>query len=83
MRKEAGFAVTDRISIAVRAEGETGGQLLAMKQYICSETLAEEFSMEFEEGEFTGTFDLNGVNVAVGIRRRAARTQPSPSGKAK
>ena len=82
MRKEAGFAVTDRISIAVRTEGAIGRQLLAMKEYICSETLAEEFSMEFTEGEFTDTFDLNGVNVAVGIRRRAARTQPSPTGKA-
>jgi isoleucyl-tRNA synthetase len=78
MRKEAGFAVTDRISIAVRAGGDVGRQLKDMQGYICTETLAEEFSVDSVEGEFTESFVLNGEKVTVGIRRRDNRTQ-SPS----
>ncbi len=70
MRKEAGFAVTDRIRIAVRGP-ETLLSMLRQKQsYIQAETLAEEFSETYSGGEFASTVDVNGEQVEVSIERR-------------
>jgi isoleucyl-tRNA synthetase len=70
MRKDAGFAVTDHITVAVRAPEGLAATLSAMRAYIAAETLADELSMLFREGEFTATFDLNGEEVTASITRR-------------
>jgi isoleucyl-tRNA synthetase len=70
MRKDAGFAVTDHITVAVRAQEELAATLSAMHAYIAAETLADELSMLFREGEYTATFDLNGEEVTASITRR-------------
>jgi isoleucyl-tRNA synthetase len=70
MRKDAGFAVTDRIAISFRASEATASMLTAMSAYIRSETLAEDFSTVLDGGEFSANFDLNGEDVAVSIARR-------------
>jgi isoleucyl-tRNA synthetase len=70
MRKDAGFAVTDHITVAVRAQAGLAATLSAMHAYIAAETLAEELSMLFREGEYTATFDLNGEEVTASITRR-------------
>jgi isoleucyl-tRNA synthetase len=70
MRKDAGFAVTDHISIAVRASEGLSARLSAMRGYITAETLAEDMSALPGDGEFTATFDLNGEEVTASITRR-------------
>jgi isoleucyl-tRNA synthetase len=70
MRKDAGFAVTDRIAIWFRASETTATMLIAMSEYIQRETLAEEFSAVLNGGEFSANFDLNGEDVEVSIARR-------------
>jgi isoleucyl-tRNA synthetase len=70
MRKEAGFAVTDRIALYLKAPAGLTVMLRRMQSYIQSETLAEEFSETYQPGEFTSTVDVNGENVEVGIERR-------------
>jgi isoleucyl-tRNA synthetase len=70
MRKDAGFAVTDHITVAVRAQERLAATLGAMHAYIVAETLADELSMHFREGEYTATFDLNGEEVTASIMRR-------------
>ena len=70
MRKDAGFAVTDHITVAVRAQAGLAATLSAMHAYIAAETLADELSMLFREGEYTATFDLNGEEVTASITRR-------------
>ncbi len=72
MRKDAGFAVTDRITITFRASEAMTRVLTAMSAYIKNETLAEELSAAGNDGTHTATFELNGENVTVGITRRAA-----------
>lgn len=72
MRKEAGFAVTDRITIAFRASEAITAVLIAMSAYIRNETLAEELSPAGNGGTHTATFELNGQDVTVSIVRRAA-----------
>ncbi|MGA9117957.1 MAG: isoleucine--tRNA ligase [Bacteroidota bacterium] len=70
MRKEAGFAVTDRIGIFCEAPSDMQAMLEKMRSYIQSETLATELTFAFQDGEFASTVDLNGVSVRVGIERR-------------
>jgi isoleucyl-tRNA synthetase len=70
MRKDAGFAVTDHITIAVRVPESLMQTLGAGRGYIMAETLAEEMSTEFREGEFTASFELNGAEITVSIARR-------------
>ncbi len=67
IRKEAGFSVTDRISIELIADNETVEALLAMRAYIAMETLA----ISLERGEQPQGVDLeiNGRFVNVRIMR--------------
>ena len=70
MRKDAGFAVTDRIAVTFRAGKQTAAVLTSMAPYIAGETLADALSAEFREGEHTAAFELNGEEVTASIARR-------------
>ena len=65
MRKEAGFEVTDHISIAYRASGEVEEVLKKnnfMKDVLCDR-------VENEMKGFNKTFDINGVETEVSIKK--------------
>lgn len=70
MRKDAGFAVTDHITVAVRASEGLAATLSALRAAIAAETLADDMSTIFREGEYTATFDLNSEEVTASITRR-------------
>ena len=69
MRKDAGFDVTDRITITYDAQGAAASRVDAQKQYIMSETLAERCVAGTANGDHTATLDVNGVTVVVSIAR--------------
>jgi isoleucyl-tRNA synthetase len=76
MRKEAGFAVDDRIQVLVRAPLEFSQDLAAHADYLKRETLA----VRFETGpdadfgpELERTWEIDGQAVAIGIRRVGAQ----------
>lgn len=69
MRKDAGFAVTDRIRVSYSAPENVRTMLHSMRDYIQAETLSVEFHEVYREGEFASTIDLNGSEVRVGIER--------------
>ena len=69
MRKDAGFAVTDRIRLAVDTSSILLGRLESMRTYIMNETLAEEFSATPANGGQTTSLDINGEQVTVSITR--------------
>jgi isoleucyl-tRNA synthetase len=71
MRKDAGFAVTDRIAIFCSGGEEMMGMLRALSEYIAAETLAVEFTGSGNAGEYEAGFEINGQKVRVGIERRA------------
>jgi len=73
MRKDAGFAVTDRIAVSIEAPQDLLQILMDMRAYIMAETLAEEFGAAQPEGEFSSNFELNGHQLTVGIARRGAK----------
>lgn len=65
MRKEAGFEVTDHISIAYRASGEVEEVLEKnnfMKDILCDR-------VENDMKGFNKTFDINGVETEVSIKK--------------
>ncbi len=71
MRKEAGFEVTDRISIYYSgASGRLVRALQRMSEYIKAETLAVELSAEFKPGVSYSSQDINGERTDVAIERR-------------
>jgi isoleucyl-tRNA synthetase len=70
LRKDAGFDVTDRITIRVRASEDMTRVLLSLASYIRKETLAEEFSTTAPGDGTNAAFELNGEEVSVTIMRR-------------
>lgn len=69
MRKEAGFNVTDRITIYYKAGEKPSAMLETMAAYIQNETLAVDFSHAFRSAEYTSGLDINGEVVEVSIER--------------
>lgn len=72
MRKDAGFEVTDRISIYYDAGERVHKAISAMKEYIQNETLAVELSNKFRKGiPQSGTleWEVNGERCEIGIER--------------
>jgi isoleucyl-tRNA synthetase len=69
LRKEAGFEVTDRIAITVRASETLLHALLQMAGYIKAETLAVEISTTAKPDVTLSLLDINGHPAEVGIER--------------
>ena len=67
MRKEADFEVTQRITVAVRADAEMKAALEAHMDYVKNETLATEVTI----AEGAGDVDLNGHKTAIEVKANA------------
>ena len=71
LRKELGFAVSDRITLAVGAGQEIQDAVKALEKWIAAEVLALKVSVsgKIEGTHATHTFDLDGQNVEVALER--------------
>jgi isoleucyl-tRNA synthetase len=71
LRKELGFAVSDRITLAVGAGEEIQSAAKALEKWIAAEVLAVRVSVagKIEGTHATHTFDLDGQNVEVALDR--------------
>ncbi|HWN81649.1 MAG TPA: DUF5915 domain-containing protein, partial [Candidatus Udaeobacter sp.] len=72
MRKEAGFAVEDRIAVAVDGPAPLLADLAAHASYLQHETLAVELALPAPAGfaaDFARRWDIDGHSVAIAIRR--------------
>ncbi|NIR71926.1 MAG: isoleucine--tRNA ligase [Aliifodinibius sp.] len=70
MRKEADFDVEDRIIIGFDSSDEIEEAVRAMKDYIKSETLAEEISFEkLEVSDFVKSWEIGDSESTISIRR--------------
>jgi isoleucyl-tRNA synthetase len=69
MRKDAGFEVTDRISISYSAAPNLQQRLESMSTYVMTETLAERCTSGVVPGEYRSTVEINGEAVEVSIQR--------------
>jgi isoleucyl-tRNA synthetase len=74
LRKEAGFEVTDRISVAFVTAPAAAQRLERMREYICREVLAETLVQGRHNGDHTAAVDVNGERVDVVVSRRAGKS---------
>jgi isoleucyl-tRNA synthetase len=70
MRKESGFAVSDRITVSAAGNEEVEGALRAHQEWIAEELLAKKFSIgEKIDDNAARTVDLDGETVRVAFER--------------
>jgi isoleucyl-tRNA synthetase len=71
LRKELGFAVSDRITLSVAAADEIQEAVRAFEKWIAAEVLAVRVSIggKIEGTHATQTFDLDGQSVEVALER--------------
>ena len=69
MRKEAGFDVLDRISIAYKGTEKVRQAIQKQADYIKNETLAIEIVPDRVDGDFRREWKLNGEPVTIAIRK--------------
>ena len=69
MRKEAGFEVTDHISVAYEADEEASAVFKKYNETICSEVLA--VSMDAgSEGDYVKEWNINGKKVTLAVTKQ-------------
>ncbi|SMO31911.1 isoleucine--tRNA ligase [Fodinibius sediminis] len=70
MRKEADFEVVDRITIGFEGSGQLEEAVGSMKEYIKSETLAEDIVLhKLEVSDFVKTWEIGDEESTISIRR--------------
>ena len=69
MRKDANFAVEDRIKIFIEAKGLIGDAIKQFKDLLMSEVLAVDIIEANNRGEFSGSFEMNNQICTVGLER--------------
>jgi len=69
MRKNADFAVEDRIVVFSEFDGKIGEALSEYKEYFCSETLTVAIESEGSKAEFFDTIKIQGEKIELGISR--------------
>ena len=69
MRKNANFAVEDRINIYGSFNGQVGDAIKAYKDYFKNETLTVNMTDEFQSSEYEEYFEIKGTNIKIGIDR--------------
>lgn len=68
MRKEAGFNVTDHISVTLEGSAKVTQTALSNQESIKGDTLAEAISLQAPDG-FTKEWDINGESVTIGVKK--------------
>ncbi len=68
MRKEAGFEVTDKITVSYRAEEKADGIFSRNKEQIAAETLAEDI-MTDKLGGYEKEWNINGERVSLEVKK--------------
>jgi isoleucyl-tRNA synthetase len=69
LRKESGLAVSDRIQLAVIADGLLAQAVSTFKDYIVRETLATAMTVGADRNalKFSGRFDIEGMGCEIGL----------------
>ncbi|MFQ6606133.1 MAG: isoleucine--tRNA ligase [Fidelibacterota bacterium] len=69
MRKNANFAVEDRIKIHGQVRGEIAHALREFKDYFFNETLTVQMDEDMEQGDFTASFTVHNETLTFSIER--------------
>jgi len=69
MRKNANFAVEDRIKIYSLLEGPIGDAISSFESLFKNEVLAVDLIKESKTGEYSENFKIGNQNIQIGIER--------------
>jgi len=69
LRKDSGFEVSDRIELSWRAPDGIAAVIGEYREHICSETLVETLREGEQDWEHNASFELDGMNVELWVRR--------------
>jgi isoleucyl-tRNA synthetase len=70
MRKEAGFDVTDKISVCVRAGDKLTAVLRGASQGIADDVMAHTFTLgDPDETGYAKDWDINGESARISVKR--------------
>ena len=70
MRKEAGFDVTDRITVTAAAAGELGDVIARAADELCAAVLADSLTLGTPAADaYTKEWDINGEGVTLSVKR--------------
>jgi len=69
MRKNANFAVEDRIKIYMDIDSKIKNAISSFEELFKNEVLATEVNYEFSKGDFSGKFVIDGQEVQFGLER--------------
>jgi isoleucyl-tRNA synthetase len=69
MRKNAGFAVEDRIEISWDFDGQIAEAMGKFKTYFCTETLTNTITDHIEKGDYSEELELNGTVYTVTLKK--------------
>ena len=69
MRKNAGFAVEDRIEISWDFDGQIAEAVGKFKTYFCTETLTSTITDHIEKGDYSEELELNGTVYTVTLKK--------------
>ncbi len=75
MRKDAGYEITDRITIAYGATERLANALVRQSSYIKNETLAQELNSVPSGKGYSAEWDINGENCSISINRIETKKQ--------
>ena len=69
MRKNAGFAIEDRIEISWDFDGQIAEAAGKFKDYFCTETLTNTIADYIEKGDYSDELELNGTVYTVTLKK--------------
>ncbi|MGB0431411.1 MAG: DUF5915 domain-containing protein, partial [Bacteroidia bacterium] len=70
IRKNSGFEVTDKIEITLERKAKVEQSVEQFREYICTETLANELLLADELSQITESLDIEGEEVKIFIQRK-------------
>ena len=69
LRKEAGFAVEDRIHVYTTFPEDFSDAIEDFKDYFCNETLTVGLHKDYQPGEFSKDITVRGTTFPIGLKR--------------
>ena len=69
MRKNAGFAVEDRIEISWDFDGHILEALGKFNEYFCTETLTENIKISIDDGDYNEEIELKGKKYLITLKK--------------
>ena len=69
LRKEAGFAVEDRIDLNIKLDGDYKNALVKFEKYFKNETLVLNLNQTISNPDYSGLVNINDGSIQVSMKK--------------